>query len=63
MHTAKSIYNFALSFEMRHDSRCSVHRIPTHSNGSKVIDVAFCYYSGNQRNYKVCGMWTSTDCL
>ena len=35
---------YYLSFEMCHDSRCSVHRIPTHSNGSKaiiIIDVAF----------------------
>ena len=35
---------YSLLFEMRHVSRCSVHRIPTHSNGSKaiiIIDVAF----------------------
>ena len=58
---------YSLSFEMRHDSSCSVHRIPTHTNGSKAI-VDTCgilpsYYSGNQRNYRVCGKWTSTDCL
>ena len=31
-----------------------------------ITDVVFyqaIYYSSNQRNYKVCGMWTSTDCL
>ena len=35
---------YSLSFEIRHNSRCSVHRIPTHTNGSKaiiIIDVAF----------------------
>ena len=35
---------YSLSFEMRHNSRCSVHRNPTHTNGSKaiiIIDVAF----------------------
>ena len=43
----KSIFvtlTYSLSFEMRHKSRCSVHRIPTHTIGSKaiiIIDVPF----------------------
>ena len=47
MLTNKSIYvhskkvfitlTYSLSFEIRHDSRCSVYRIPTYTNGSKAI--------------------------
>ena len=43
IHSKKKKFD-TLSFEMCHDSRCSVHRIPTHTNGSKaiiIIDVAF----------------------
>ena len=58
---------YSLSFEMRHDSRCSVtfriHRIPTHTNGSKAIIIIG--YHAITVVIKLCGMcmWTSTDCL